>query len=168
MRPRARASGLVVRELPEETLVYDLERHRAHCLNRGAALVFRLCDGTRGRGQIVAAITAQGAAIDLEAVDLALAQLAEAGLLLPTEAPAPRQPSAEPPRRRLLRAAGAALLLPAVASVVAPAPAEAATCFFGCTDPNNGLPRPDLTPCYCVQPPCDGTCFTGTCTAGGC
>ena len=43
--PAARTSGLVVRELAEETLVYDEERHRAHCLNRTAALVWRHCDG---------------------------------------------------------------------------------------------------------------------------
>ena len=28
MKPRARTQGLVVTELPDELLVYDLERHR--------------------------------------------------------------------------------------------------------------------------------------------
>ena len=41
MKPRARTEGLVVTELPDELLVYDLERHRAHCLNPTAALVFK-------------------------------------------------------------------------------------------------------------------------------
>jgi hypothetical protein len=35
----------VIQELPDETLVYDLQRNRAHCLNRTAALVWRHCDG---------------------------------------------------------------------------------------------------------------------------
>jgi hypothetical protein len=166
VKPRARTSGLVVRELPEETLVYDLGSHRAHCLNRGAALVFRLCDGTRSRAQIAAAVTAQGAAADRAAVNLALAQLAGAGLLEAGDAPEGRQPPAEPSRRRLLRAAGATLLLPAVASVVAPTPAEAATCFFDCIDPNTGDNRPEGTGCNCGGPTCNGICLSGLCTAG--
>lgn len=37
--PRSREAGLVVQELHEEALVYDLERHKAHCLNQIAARV---------------------------------------------------------------------------------------------------------------------------------
>ena len=47
MKPQSRRSGLLIRELPDELLVYDQEQHRAHCLNRTAALVFRHADGTR-------------------------------------------------------------------------------------------------------------------------
>jgi hypothetical protein len=43
--PQARTEGLTVRELAEETLVYDKERHKAHCLNRTAACVWKHCDG---------------------------------------------------------------------------------------------------------------------------
>ena len=43
--PRARTSDLVIRELDDETLVYDTERDKAHCLNRTAALVWEQCDG---------------------------------------------------------------------------------------------------------------------------
>ncbi len=35
-------------ELPDELLVYDPERHRAHCLNPSAALVFKHGDGETG------------------------------------------------------------------------------------------------------------------------
>ena len=45
MLPRAREDRLVVQELPDEVLVYDLNRHKAHCLNRTAALVWGHCDG---------------------------------------------------------------------------------------------------------------------------
>ena len=45
MKPQVRKDGLVVKELPDEMLVYDLERHRAHCLNPTAALVWKRCDG---------------------------------------------------------------------------------------------------------------------------
>src|SRR6266849_10910214 len=43
--PRKREHGLIIDELPDEVLVYDLDRHKAHCLNRTAALVWRRCDG---------------------------------------------------------------------------------------------------------------------------
>ena len=33
LMPRARQDELVVEELPDETLVYDLKRHKARCLN---------------------------------------------------------------------------------------------------------------------------------------
>ena len=45
LMPRARQDELVVEELPDETLVYDLKRHEAHCLNRTSALAWRRCDG---------------------------------------------------------------------------------------------------------------------------
>src|SRR5438874_1221560 len=52
MTPQARREALLVEELPEETLVYDLERHRAHRLNRTAAFVWRQCDGRTSVGEI--------------------------------------------------------------------------------------------------------------------
>ena len=52
MKPQVRKDGLVVKELPEEMLVYDLERHRAHCLNQTAALVWKHCDGQTSAKEI--------------------------------------------------------------------------------------------------------------------
>lgn len=49
--PRARSQKLVVQELNGETLVYDLQKHKAYCLNRTASQLWRACDGrTNGRG----------------------------------------------------------------------------------------------------------------------
>ena len=55
MKPQSRRSGLLIRELPDELLVYDQEQHRAHCLNRTAALVFRHADGTRTAAELARA-----------------------------------------------------------------------------------------------------------------
>src|SRR5437764_14523577 len=44
-KPLARKEGLVIQELPDEVLVYDLDRDRAHCLNETAAFVWQRCDG---------------------------------------------------------------------------------------------------------------------------
>ena len=43
--PKARHNKLVIQELEDEVLVYDLERNQAHCLNRTAALIWEHCDG---------------------------------------------------------------------------------------------------------------------------
>ena len=43
--PAARQDDLVVEGFLDEVLVYDLQRNRAHCLNRTAALVWQNCDG---------------------------------------------------------------------------------------------------------------------------
>jgi hypothetical protein len=43
--PEAWEEGLVVQEMPDEVLGYDLDRHRSHCPNHPAALVWRHCDG---------------------------------------------------------------------------------------------------------------------------
>ncbi len=47
--PRARKEGLLIQELPEEVLVFDLSTAKAHCLNHTAALVWRRCDGKKGQ-----------------------------------------------------------------------------------------------------------------------
>lgn len=43
--PRKREQGLVVQEMPGETLVYDMDTNKAHCLNEPAARVWNACDG---------------------------------------------------------------------------------------------------------------------------
>ena len=51
--PMARQNGIVVQEMPDEVLVYDLDSNKAHCLNQSAALVWKSCDGTNTVGDIV-------------------------------------------------------------------------------------------------------------------
>jgi hypothetical protein len=160
MRPVARRDGLLIRELPDELLVYDQGQHRAHCLNRTAAEVYRHADGTRTVGELALLLAPEGdRAAGESAVEAALARLGEAGLL--ESAPAPPGLSRREVVRRI--GIGAAILLPAVASVVAPTPAEAAaTCVSSCAS------QPDGTPCTCFGAnPCTATCVTGSCSDGG-
>jgi len=163
MKPQTRRSGLLIRELPDELLVYDQEQHRAHCLNRTAALVFRHADGTR-----TAAELARLPGADDEVVTLALDQLAGAGLLEVQASDTDPEISAGMSRRDVARRVGlaAAILLPAVASIVAPTPAEAAaTCVTSCAGKTPG------TPCTSFSAnPCTETCASssgGSCTDGG-
>lgn len=43
--PKARFENLVIQMIADETLVYDLANHRAHCLNETAAFVWGRCTG---------------------------------------------------------------------------------------------------------------------------
>lgn len=161
MKPQARQEGLLVRELEGEVVVYDLDRHEAHCLNLPAAAVFRLCDGRRTLGDLTQGLREElGAAVDEQWVGLALEGLDAANLLARSSRP---PVSASNGRRDLLRQAGlgAALLLPAIVSMVAPTPAEAA---------NSCIPEASCTstPQPCYQPigtPAD--CPVCLCTAPG-
>jgi hypothetical protein len=166
MKPVARRNGLVVRDLAEEVVVYDLERHEAHCLNRTAAVVFRGADGRRSVGDLAALLHADAGPEAEGLVEMALGQLGDARLL--ESAP----PATGLARRDVMRRVGigAAILLPLVSTILAPSPAEAAaTCIDGtvpgaCTG-NNG------TQCHCGFPAdCTCTCIAGTCSgtcAGG-
>lgn len=118
MLPLARHEDLLVEELPEELLVYDLKSFRAHCLNRAAAIVWRACDG-RTTVEEMARRVGEKLEIpqDDTVVRLALAQLRKARLM---ETPLARD---EPrvSRRDVLRRLGiAAALLPLVHTIVAP------------------------------------------------
>ncbi|MBI4540148.1 MAG: PqqD family protein [Gemmatimonadetes bacterium] len=144
--PAARSEDLLVEELPDETLVYDLARDRAHCLNRTAALVWRHCDGRTGVSEVAALLEKETRLpADDTVVWMALSRLARARLLEePPALPAPRTRYA---RREVIRALGLAgglsLLLPAVESIVAPLAAAAASCIT-------------LAACQSLNPPCGG------------
>ncbi len=132
LMPRARQDELVVEELPDETLVYDLKRHKAHCLNRTSALIWQHCDGRTSVADVAALLEEQLATpIDEAVVWMALDRLDRAHLLSePVTLPADRaQYSRREVLRTLRRAAGISLLLPVVSSIFAPrAAAQASGC----------------------------------------
>src|SRR5882724_7680086 len=74
--PRARHESLIIKKLPEETLVYDLERDKAHCLNQAAALVWKHCDGKTTIAKMTSLLQAQlDISANAEVVWLAIKQL---------------------------------------------------------------------------------------------
>ncbi len=176
MKPLARREGLLVRELGDETLVYDRERHEAHCLNRAAATVFRHCDGTRSPEEIAVLVSGDADLAAREAVvKLALEQLSAARLLAVGEehgASAHGCDDSVTSRRELLRLA--ALAVPMIASIVAPTPAQAASgCINGseCTNPGNEGKRCaslDNGDCTTGFPTCCCNVSIGTCESGCC
>ena len=130
--PRGRTEGLVTQELPDEMLVYDLNRHRAHCLNKTAAAVWKHCDGyTNISGAIGLLNSELGVQVDAAAILLALDQLDRARLLEERITRTPEMKQARMSRREAIRKVGlaGAVALPLVISIIAPTAAEAGTCL---------------------------------------
>jgi len=124
--PAARSRGLVVEQLGEETLIYDLERDEAHHLNPTAAAVFGLCDGQTTIEELATeAAERLGQPLSVQIVDQAVEQLAERGLLSHGLAPEVGVSRREVVRRAALVGAGAAVAGPVIKSIVAPTPAMA-------------------------------------------
>jgi hypothetical protein len=113
--PLARQTGLVVQEMPGETLVYDMNSNRAHCLNRSAALVWQACDGKTSVDEISRRLERDGFTADL--VWLAIDQLNDSDLL---ENKTPHH-FTDRSRREVIKKIGLATVMaaPIIASIVA-------------------------------------------------
>jgi len=154
--PKARTEKLIIKELPDETLVYDLETDKAHCLNQTAALIWKSCDGNQGVDEIGESVERQlGLKVNPDVVWLALSQL-EKFRLLEQSTPRPAH-LAGLSRRQAIGALGlAAAAIPLITSIVVPVAVQAQSCG----SPTN---RPD--DCACTA---SSQCATGCCrsTAG--
>jgi Coenzyme PQQ synthesis protein D (PqqD) len=153
LRPCVRTDGLVVQALPDEVLVYDLERHKAHCLNHTAALVWKHCDGQTSVTEMVCMLEQEmQTPVPEDVVWLALQRLGKARLLVEQiRAPGGGDRMS---RREVMRRLGwgAAVALPLVTSIVAPTAVEAATCL------------PTASPCTTGAQCCSGVCAALLCT----
>lgn len=119
-----RAVGLVSREVGDELVVYDPATTQTHALNAAAAHVFRVCDGSRTTVEIAESVRGGSMPMSHEAVQLAVADLAAAGLVTMSEGDV----TGVTRRRALVRAAAVgagAVALPVIQSVVAPTVAAA-------------------------------------------
>ena len=151
--PRARTRGLLIQELSEELLVYDLDSNQAHCLNKTAALVWRHCDGKMTVSQIARVLENETKLrADDEVVLMAYHQLAKRQLMedeIPTMWKATRIN-----RREVMHRIGSAVAvsLPVVSSIIAPKAVEAANCL------------PSGQPCTSSAQCCSGVCNASSCS----
>jgi hypothetical protein len=160
--PKAKRRDLLVEKAGKELVVYDLERVRAHCLNEAATQIWHLCNGNRTAEQIAARMT-----MDLDTpsrlivVRDTIARLERLGLVEDADPNVLRMS-----RRELTRKIGigiaAGLALPLITSIVAPSPANAASCG------RTGADCPPLsccTPRFCCP---NGRCsnHNGNCPGG--
>jgi hypothetical protein len=152
---REQGDTLVVREVGAETVVYDPRTHRAHCLGRIAAAVWRQFDGRCDLRELTRRVgRSLSERIDEATVRLAVRRLRIAGMIA---GPLPWSEDSRESRRLALRAVGAAAGL-AVLSLAVPSPAQtAATCL------PNGQPCAQSSQC------CNNCCNPNAhrCTGGG-
>jgi len=148
--PIARKSGLVIQEMPDEVLVYDLDNNKAHCLNQTAATVWKACDGNTSISDISRIC---GDAGNEDLVWLAIDQLSENDLLEKSMLADFRGQS----RREVIKKIGLASIVavPIIASLVAPKNALAAQ---SCNCVNNN---------QCISGPNAGHCPGNTCSSNG-
>jgi hypothetical protein len=136
LAPLARRNGLVIQELSDETLVYDLDSNKAHCLNPSAAFVWKACDGKTSAEQIAVLFASSGiGTVTSDFVWLAIDQLNENNLL---EKPVARFHGES--RRQVIKKIGltSMVALPIIASLVAPQSALA-TGSCACIAPGDCL-----------------------------
>ncbi len=129
--PLARKKALVIEEVSDELLVYDLDRHKAHCLNRTAAWVWKHCDGQTPVEELAHQLGEElGTPVDEKLIWFALNSLSKDHLLEKRLAIPPMMAGLN--RRQMIRAIGlgALVVMPMVTSIVAPT-AEAATSCKG-------------------------------------
>jgi hypothetical protein len=150
MSPKARKDKLTVRELANETLIYDREQNKAHCLNTTAALVWRHCDERTTLPNLAAKL-----GLEQPLVQLAVEQLSRRNLL---ESPVKAlSGTARLSRRDTLRKLAVAAALPIVMTMSVKS-ARAA----GASQPTSSTPPP---PCVARLAPCTPGVST-CCTAG--
>jgi len=155
--PAARKSGLVIQEMPDEVLVYDLNTNKAHCLNQTAAKVWMACDGKTSISEIAARF---GTGVNEDLVWLAVDQLSENDLLEREVVSKFKGQS----RREVIKKIGLASIIavPVIASLVAPQNALAASSCH-CVNDNQCTNGPNAGNCG-PNPLCNPV---GVCTPGG-
>jgi hypothetical protein len=124
----ARKTGLLVRDVGDETIVYDREGDTFKRLNASAATAFRRCQEGASLGDIAQALADElDLPLDEELAQLAVSELMDAGLITgdTDEVPLPTRLSRRTVVKRVSAGAVVAVMVPVVESMVAPQPAYA-------------------------------------------
>lgn len=117
--PIARKINVVVQEMPDEVLVFDMNSNKAHCLNASAAFVWKACNGQNSVADIAREFELTGTgSVTEDFIWLAIDQLQENSLLENEMAPRFEGQS----RRQVIKKIGLASMVavPVIASLVAP------------------------------------------------
>lgn len=141
--PIARKNGLVVQEVPDEVLVYDMDSNKAHCLNKTAGLVWKSCDGKNTVSDIASIVEASSnSPVSQDLIWLAIDQLNENNLM---ETAVPPTFSGQS-RRDVIKkiGLGAMVALPIVASLAAPQSALASLSCPACSSNQDCLDNPTV------------------------
>jgi hypothetical protein len=140
--PKAKTERLIVKEIDDETLVYD--HGRASCLNEFAARVWRECDGEKSVAEI-----ADELGEDERAVWLALHSLNKSKLLVEEIALPPDMRTGKT-RREIAGQLGLGAAVAAVSSIVMTTAAHASC-------------SPAMSSCQFDAACCSNLCILGVC-----
>ncbi len=117
MLPKARTKGVLVQEIGDELVVYDMERKEAHRLSPSAALVWRNADGKHTPEQLARIVEAELDVPGSDVLNVALDELRRSRLV---EGGVTVGVSRRAAMAKLAAAGVAALLVPSVLSIAAP------------------------------------------------
>lgn len=165
--PLCRNENIVIQNLANETLLYDLEADKAFCLNQTSALVWNACNGRKTVAEISCELTEElKSPVTEELVSLALTDLNKEGLLVHSKEFANKFSGVS--RRKMIKKVGltTVVALPVISTLIAPVSADAqSSCIAsgGACPVNLGQVDYPYAPC------CNGTClYVGTTTPGLC
>lgn len=162
--PQARTSGLIVKEVDGEILIYDQQTNKAHCLNQTAAKVWKICDGKTTVSQACASLS-RGfeAPVNHKLIWYALEQFSR-DHLLEEKVEMPSGLMAGMNRRQMVRALGlaAVIAVPVVTSIVAPTPVQAASQLPPCSPCTAGAECQSGL-CAACPPSCPAPCTGPVC-----
>ena len=129
--PSMRTANLVVKELSNEILIYDLEKNKAFCLNETARLIMDECDGVKSIDEAAESLNRKlKAGISEEMIWMVIEQLKNANFIK-QEYEIPVQTTRVTRRKILQSAATLGIALPIITSLVAPTAAHAQSNCLG-------------------------------------
>lgn len=159
-KPLARNKEIVIQQLKDETLIYDLTVNKAYCLNETSALIWEMCDGQTSVFAIREKLSKR---LNLPAPEdliwLAIDQFKKDNLLDTEQKNQPLKFDSVS-RRAVIRQIGfgSMLALPIISSLIAPTAAMAAS---GCVNPG-GFPAGNIN-AICTDPTASPTTCNNVC-----
>ena len=142
IKPLAKTSDILVQQLENELLVYDLKTNKAFCLNETSAMIYQLCDGAKTTADISNLMSRKlKTPVPKDFISLALDSFKKEDLLEESERIEIDFNGLT--RRQVIKQVGLASLiaLPIVSSVVAPS----AVLAFSCVTSGNPAPGAIIT-----------------------
>ena len=140
--PKARTSDILMQEVLDEILIYDMSTHKIYQLNKTLSVVYQNCDGETTFDQLI-----RNNNLTDDLIFLAIHQLKEGNLLEEDKTLA--SPFNNMSRREAIKRAGIAAMvaLPMISTVIAPTAVYAGDSMLtGGNSCNSG------TPCNCSKP----------------
>ena len=172
--PLARNRDIVVQTMGKEVLIYDLNTHKAYCLNETSSIVYQACDGKTSFDELK-----RRHKFTDDLIFLALDQLKEDNLIETDKSFV--SPFDGMSRRDAIRKVGLAsmIALPVISFLIAPTAAMAQSgCGVACVNPGQSCAGTAVGGCsgnvgvcttFCnVDPTYRAQCCSSTVTSGTC